>query len=102
MEIDIFEKKDNRVLNRLEIKFFCEYEGEGTPKVLDVKSKLITLLNTKKELIVVDYLNPHYGEPKALGYAKVYDTKEDLEFIETKSTIAKNTEGKAEEESEEE
>ena len=92
MEIDIFEEKENKVFNRKEIKFYVDYDGESTPKVLDVKSKLVALLNTKKELIVVDNVQPHYGEPKALGYAKVYDTVEDLEYIETKHVIAKNTE----------
>ena len=80
------------MFNRKEIKFYVDYDGEATPKVLDVKSKLVALLNTKKELIVVDNVQPHYGEPKALGYAKVYDTVEDLEYIETKHVIAKNEE----------
>ena len=92
MEIDIFEEKENKVFNRKEIKFYVDYDGEATPKILDVKSKLVALLNTKKELIVVDNVQPHYGEPKAVGYAKVYDTVDDLEYIETKHVIAKNAE----------
>ncbi|SDA40669.1 30S ribosomal protein S24e [Methanobrevibacter millerae] len=102
MEIDIFEEKENKLFNRKEIKFYVDYDGEATPKVLDVKSKLVALLNTKKDLIVVDNVQPHYGEPKALGYAKVYDTVEDLEYIETKHVIAKNTEVVEETEDEEE
>ncbi|WP_409199450.1 30S ribosomal protein S24e [Methanobrevibacter sp. DSM 116169] len=92
MEIDIINQKDNKVLNRNEVKFVCDYEGEATPKILDVKSKLIALLNTKKNLIVIDSLQPHFGEAKALGYAKVYNTKDDLDYIETESVIAKNAE----------
>ena len=104
MEITIFEEKENKVFNRKEIKFFVEYEGEATPKILDIKSKLVALLNTKKDLIVVDNVQPHYGEPKALGYAKVYATPEDLEYIETESVMAKNAEKEspATEEAEEE
>ena len=103
MEIDIFEDKENKVFNRREIKFYVEYEGEATPKILDIKSKLVALLNSKKDATVVDNVQPHYGEPKALGYAKIYDTVEDLEYIETKSVIAKNAEAEApsEEEAEE-
>ena len=100
MEIEFIEEKENKVFNRKEIKFYVDYEGESTPKVLDIKSKLVALLNTKKELIVVDNVQPHYGEPKALGYAKVYDTVDDLEYIETQHVIAKNEE--PEEEPEEE
>ena len=103
MEIDFIEEKENKLFNRKEIKFYVDYDGEATPKALDVKSKLVALLNTKKELIVVDNIQPHYGEPKALGYAKVYDTVEDLKYIETKHVLAKNEEPspESEEESEE-
>ena len=100
MEITIIEEKENKVFNRKEIRFYVEYEGESTPKILDIKSKLVALLNTKKDLIVVDNVQPHYGEPKALGYAKVYATPADLEYIETESVMAKNAE--AEEPAEEE
>ena len=102
MEIEIFEEKENKLFNRKEIKFYVDYDGEATPKVLDVKSKLVALLNTKKDLLVVDNVQPHYGEPKALGYAKVYDTVEDLEYIEAKHVIAKNTEAAEPAEDEEE
>ena len=92
MEIEFIEEKENKLFNRKEIKFYVDYDGEATPKILDIKSKLVALLNTKKDLIVVDNVQPHYGEPKAVGYAKIYDTVEDLEYIETKHVIAKNTE----------
>ena len=95
MEIDIINQKDNKILNRNEVKFVCDYKGEATPKLLDVKSKLISLLNTKKDLIVVDSLQPHFGEAKALGYAKVYVSKKDLEYIETESVMAKNAQEEA-------
>ncbi len=55
-------------------------------------TKLVALLNTKKDLIVVDNVQPHYGEPKALGYAKVYDTVDDLKYIEAQHVIVKNEE----------
>ncbi|MDR2830733.1 MAG: 30S ribosomal protein S24e [Methanobrevibacter sp.] len=92
MEIDIIQKKENKVLNRNEIRFDCTYTGETTPKILDVKNKLVALLNTKKELLVIDSIQPNYGEAKATGYAKVYDSKEDLEGIEPKNIIEKNKE----------
>ena len=94
MEIDIIEKKENKVLDRTEIKFNCLYEGEATPKLLNVKSKLVAMLNTKKELIVIDSIQPHFGEAKAEGYAKVYGSENSLKDIETKHVIDKNQEAK--------
>ena len=103
MEIEFINEKENKVFNRKEIKFYVDYDGEATPKLLDIKSKLVALLNTKKDLIVVDNVQPHYGEPKAIGYAKVYDTVDDLKYIEAKHVISKNEEPDepAEEETEE-
>ena len=102
MEIDIFEEKENKLFNRKEIKFYVDYDGEATPKVLDIKSKLVALLNAKKDVVVVDNVQPHYGEPRALGYAKVYDTVDDLEYIETEHVLAKNAEPEEEPEEESE
>jgi len=90
MEIDIINKKENKALYRTEVKFDCIYEGKATPKILDVKNKLVALLDTKKDLIVIDSLQPRYGETKASGYAKIYDTKDNLLDIETEHVLAKN------------
>ena len=101
MEIEFIAEKENKLFNRKEIKFYVDYDGEATPKILDIKSKLVALLNTKKDLIVVDNVQPHYGEPKALGYAKVYATVEDLKYIETNHVLAKKEEPAEEAEDEE-
>ena len=103
MEIDIITQKENKALDRTEVKFDCAYSGEPTPKLLDVKNKLIALLDAKKELIVVDSIQPHFGEAKAVGYAKIYDSVESLNSIETEHVISKNIEVKeSADESEEE
>ena len=88
MEIEIFEKKENVLFDRTEVKFYVLYEGEPTPKLLDVKSKLVALLDTKKDLIVVDNLQPKYGEPKEEGYAKVYGRESSLLDVEKESVQA--------------
>ncbi|RBQ24622.1 30S ribosomal protein S24e [Candidatus Methanobinarius endosymbioticus] len=100
MDIDILSKKKNKTLDRTEVKFDCIYSGEATPKILDVKSKLVALLNTQKELIVVDSIQPQYGQAKAAGYAKVYGSKDSLEDIETEHIVAKNKEAEVADEEE--
>ena len=102
MEIEITDKKENILFDRTEVKFNVLYEGEPTPKLLDVKSKLIALLDTKKECIVVDNIQPKYGEPKAEGYAKVYGRESSLLDVEKASIIAKNKEPDAPAEEEDE
>lgn len=97
MEIEIFEEKENKIFNRNEIKFYINYEGEATPNIIDVKNRLVAQLDSKKDLVIVDTIDPYYGEPKALGYAKVYATKEDVDYIESESVLLKNQEPESEE-----
>ncbi len=96
MEINIIKKTENPLLDRIEIDFECVYQGESTPKVLDVKSKLVAMLDADKNLLVVDKVKPHFGEGKAKGYAKIYGTKESLNDVETEHVLNKNKEASAE------
>lgn len=102
MEIEITEKSENPLLNRTEIHFDCIYTGESTPGIMDVKNKLVALLDADKNLLVVDKVIPKFGEGKAQGYAKVYDSEENLKEIEQKHILDKNMEIQEEEEEEEE
>lgn len=102
MEIEIIDKIENPLLNRTEVHFDCVYTGESTPKVMDVKNKLVALLDADKNLLVVDKILPKFGEGKAEGYAKVYDSEENLKEIEQDHVLNKNMEPQEEEESEEE
>lgn len=101
MEFTILEDKENKLLNRREIKFEVDYDGEPTPTILSVKHKLVTQLSTKKDLLVVDNIQPKYGEPVGEGYAKVYNNKEALQDIEKPNVLEKNKEPEKEEEPEE-
>lgn len=96
MEINIIKKTENPLLDRTEIDFECVYQGESTPKVLDVKSKLVAMLDADKNLLVVDKVKPHFGEGKAKGYAKIYGTEESLNDVETEHILNKNKEASAE------
>ena len=102
MEIEIKDKTENPLLNRTEIHFDCIYQGESTPKIIDVKNKLVSLLDADKNLLVIDKMLPKFGEGKANGYAKMYDSIEHLNEIEKKHVIDKNMEPQKGEESEEE
>jgi small subunit ribosomal protein S24e len=98
MEINVNEKIENPLLNRTEIRFDCTYQGDATPKVLDVKNRLVATLNVDKNLLVVHNLKPSYGEGKAHGYAKLYDSEENLNKIERDHVVVKNKEAAKEDE----
>lgn len=102
MEINITQKTENPLLDRTEIEFECTYQGESTPKVLEVKNRLVAVLDVDKNLLVVDKLKPQFGEGKAIGYAKLYQSEESLSKIERKHVLEKNQEAAKEAEGEEE
>jgi len=97
MEINVNEKIENPLLNRTEIRFDCTYPGEATPKIMDVKNRLVAILDVDKNLLVVHNLKPSYGEGKANGYAKIYDSEESLSKIEKDHVVEKNKEAAKEE-----
>jgi small subunit ribosomal protein S24e len=55
-----------------------------------VKNKLVATLDVDKNLLVVDKLNPNFGEGKAKGYAKLYNSNKSLAEIERKHILEKN------------
>lgn len=97
MELNISKQVENPLLDRTEIYFDCLYQGEPTPKVLDIKNRLVAMLNVDKNLLVVYRLKPSFGEGKADGYAKLYGSQESLKEIELENVLQKNSEPKKEE-----
>ncbi len=66
-----------------------------------MKNRLVAQLNVDKNLLVVDKVKPSFGEGRADGYAKLYESEEKLDQIEKQHVVEKNKES-AKEESEEE
>ena len=69
---------------------------------MDVKNRLVAQLNVDKNLLVVDKVKPNFGEGRADGYAKLYDSEEKLVEIEKQHVLEKNKEAAEEAEEEEE
>jgi small subunit ribosomal protein S24e len=65
--------------------------------VIEVKNRLVALLNVDKNLLVVDKVKPSFGEGRADGYAKLYDSEENLIRIEKLHVLEKNKEPEKEE-----
>ena len=55
MEVEVIEDKVNPLLKRREIRFKVSYQG-STPNRMDLRSKLTAVLNSDKELTVLDRL----------------------------------------------
>ena len=89
MDLEIIHEKENLLLDRKEIAFNILHTS-ATPSREDVKNKLIALLNSQYELVIIDKLTSEYGTQKTIGYAKVYSDAQRANQIENKHTLERN------------
>lgn len=77
--MEIIERKENILLNRIEIDFSWRHEGRSTPsrnELLDMV-KVLEPGSDKGNIIVKD-VNTRFGQPTTTGVAHVYGDKESM------------------------
>ncbi len=90
MDIEIIEKKDNPLFNRIEIKFKIMHEGEATPSRDEVVSKVAAMMNADKEQTILQEIKGHFGVNYSTGFANVYESKDIAMSIEPKYILIRN------------
>ncbi len=90
MEIEIDSKKNNPLLNRTEVHFTIQHEGEKTPNREIIRSELAEKLNAKKENIIINDIQSSSGIQKSIGYAKIYPSVKKAEEMERKHILKRN------------
>ena len=90
MEISIVNKKDNPLLGRTEVHFKVDHASAKTPTRDEVRDKLAALLNTKKQLVVVDHMASSFGRAATAGYARVYPNAETIGKLERGFLLKRN------------
>ncbi len=89
MEVRVTEVKENKLLGRKEIHFEVIHEGEPTPSRKDVKGKLVAMLDLNPETTVIQYLRSYFGSHISKGYAKAYDDRDRMMYIEPDYVLIK-------------
>jgi small subunit ribosomal protein S24e len=90
MEIEIDSKKNNPLLKRTEVYFTVKHTGEGTPNREIIRTELADKLNSKKENVVINIIQPGFGIQETTGYAKVYSSTESLKGLEREHILKRN------------
>ncbi|MEM1514342.1 MAG: 30S ribosomal protein S24e [Candidatus Thermoplasmatota archaeon] len=88
MEIEIEDRKENKLLNREEIKCTLKYEGK-TPERQKIREEIKNAIG-KDGFVVLQYIKQKYGENKAKIYAKIYPSEAEARKIEPSYIIARN------------
>lgn len=91
MNIEIKNKKENKLLGRQEVEGKVTYE-QVTPSNEALKEKLAVELKGDKELIVVKHIYPRYSYREANFLAYIYENKEGKERMEVKMPHLKKKE----------
>lgn len=76
MKMEITEKKENPLYQRVEVYFDIDHTGEPTPGRNAVAEELAKQMKAKRDCVVVASVESVYGIGKSKGYAKVYESKD--------------------------
>jgi small subunit ribosomal protein S24e len=90
MEIEIVAKKENELLDRVEVKFKASHPKEGTPQRDVIREKLSSMLKAPKERVIVDAMDSEFGKMETVGYAKIYKTKDAAMKYEREHVLVRN------------
>ncbi|MDP6235687.1 MAG: hypothetical protein QF364_07590 [Candidatus Poseidoniaceae archaeon] len=77
--MEIVSRKENKLLNRVEINFRWHHEGNATPSRKAVMDLVKTLEpGSNPECIVVKECNTRFGQPLTTGMAFIYGDAESM------------------------
>ena len=91
MKFQIENKSENKLLERTELEFTVEHQGESTPTRDAIRSTIASQMSVQKETIIVDRMETEYGTGITKGYAKVYDSPEAVAKSERHHLLVRNS-----------
>ena len=102
MDIEIQTQTKNPLLNRTDVHFKVLHTGEQTPKRELVRSELAEKLKVKKDQVIIDNMQSHFGISHTQGYAKIYKNTKEAQDYERKHILKRNQAAPAKEKAKEE
>ncbi|KAI5181171.1 small subunit ribosomal protein S24e [Nematocida sp. AWRm80] len=97
LTVKVLERKQNPLLDRLEVSLSIYHPQGSTPDKKDVSKELGSQLNTSSDNIIVRDVYTRFGTHVSTANAKIYNKKASLERIEHKyvlNRILKEKDGK--------
>tara|TARA_B100000609_G_scaffold140520_1_gene112797 strand:- start:6065 stop:6421 length:357 start_codon:yes stop_codon:yes gene_type:complete len=77
--MEIIERKENPLLNRVEIEFRWNHEGSPTPSRMDMLNSIASIEpGSKRDLIVIKNVNTRFGMSSTTGLGLVYADEESM------------------------
>jgi ribosomal protein S24E len=98
MELNIIDKKEHKLLSRLEVKATISFGSNPTPSNQSVKDALAKNLEKDIKLVVIKHIYTKYGDTSANVEAYVYDNEIKLKELEKKDKKSKDNDSKEDQE----
>ena len=77
--MEIIDRKENPLLNRVEIEFRWNHEGKATPSRVDMLNGIATIEpGSNRDLIVIKNVNTRFGQSSTTGLGIVYADAESM------------------------
>ena len=90
MKIEIESREENKLLNRIEVRYRAIHAKEKTPSREEARNQIAANLQVPKELVIIDYQKYKFGKNYTEGYAKIYKTKEEAMALEPDFLLIRN------------
>ncbi|MEM0141116.1 MAG: 30S ribosomal protein S24e [Thermoplasmatales archaeon] len=90
MKIEIIERRENKLLNRSEVRYRIVHPGDPTPSRQKAKEQLSANLQVPAEIVIIDDQHSKFGRTYTEGYAKIYTSKEDAMKLEPDFILFRN------------
>lgn len=81
MKMEIIDRKENPLLNRIEIRFQLRHDKEATPSRSTLRSKVASLEpGSSASTVVVKDVNTRFGQPLTTGLAFIYGSSDSMQI----------------------
>lgn len=89
MEIEFVSKRENKLLDRIEVDFKIGHEG-GTPSRGEVREEVASKMGVETDRVIIDRMRSIYGISETTGYAKIYSSPDKARKIEADYMLERN------------
>ena len=90
METEVLSRRENPLLERVEIEFRTRHPSEPTPTRDALREEIAKIAKAKKDLVIIDRMDSDFGKPETTGYAKAYKSKEKALSVERTHILVRN------------
>ena len=90
METEVLSRRENPLLDRVEIEFRTRHSSEPTPTRDALREEIAKIAKAKKDLVIIDRMDSDFGRPETSGYAKVYKSMDRILSVERKHILIRN------------